>query len=170
MNKSSEDFTENFRNDIINHREVFMPLPVLDNLKQASEILTGTLGVNRTLLAGLLGVTERSLQEWEKKPLGDITPKAKRLELLYNLIRFMEQKYPKVPAKMYREILENSRVVIDQDDPEDGSTSLMNMVISDPEEKYWPQIANSAIKEYLDEIGFAGRGDRETGRTIQRQL
>jgi transcriptional regulator with XRE-family HTH domain len=170
MEKYSEDFTKNFRNGIINHQEAFMALQTLDNLRQASEQLTELLGVNRTMLAGLLGVTERSMSEWEKKSIGNITPKAKRLALLYNLVRFIEQKYPTVPAKMYREILENSRVTIDPNDPEDGSISLMNMVISDPDEKYWPQIAGSAIKEYLEEIGFNLRNEREGNSTIQQQL
>lgn len=147
-----------------------MSLPTLDSLKQASDLLTGVLGVNRTMLAGLLGVTERSMSDWEKKALGDITPKAKRLVLLYQLVRFIEQKYPDVPHKMYREILENGRVVIDPEDSEDGSVSLMNMVISDPDEKYWPQIANSAIKEYLDEVGFISRKKREGHRPLQARL
>lgn len=147
-----------------------MPLPKLDSLKQASELLTGVLGVNRTMLAGLLGVTERSMSDWEKKALGDITPKAKRLVLLYELVRFIEEKYSSVPAKMYREVLENSRVVVDPDDLEDGTVSLMNMVISDPEEKYWPQIANSAIQEYLNEIGFNERKEREATRPVQSHL
>ena len=162
--------TKNFRNDIINLQEAFMELYTLDNLKQASEQLTRLLGVSRTMLAGLLGVTERSMSEWEKKSLNDITPKAKRLLLLYNLVRYIEQKYPKVPAKMYREILENSRVIFDPNDLEDGSISLMNMVISDPDEKYWPQIAGSAINEYLEEVGFNLRNEREESRTVQQQL
>lgn len=170
MQKTTEDFTKNFRNDIINLQEAFMALQTLDSLKQASEQLTELLGVNRTMLAGLLGVTERSMSDWEKKPLGDITPKAKRLALLYNLVRFIGQKHPTIPSKMYREVLENSRVIIDHDDPEDGSISLMNMVISDPDEKYWPQIAGSAIKEYLEEVGFNLRNDSEGNRTIQQQL
>jgi hypothetical protein len=170
MENCSEDLEKNFRSGIINNQESFMPLQTLDNLRQASEQLTELLGVNRTMLAGLLGVTERSMSEWEKKSIGDITPKAKRLALMYNLVRFIEQKYPNVPAKMYREILENSRVTIDPNDPEDGSISLMNMVISDPDEKYWPQIAGSAIKEYLEEIGFNLRNEREGNRTVQQQL
>lgn len=147
-----------------------MSLSALDSLKQASDLLTGVLGVNRTMLAGLLGVTERSMSDWEKKDLGDITPKAKRLVLLYQLVRFIEQKYPAVPHKMYREILENARVEIDPEDSEDGSVSLMNMVISDPDEKYWPQIANSAIKEYLDEVGFISRKEREGHRPLQARI
>jgi hypothetical protein len=66
--------------------------------------------------------------------------------------------------------LENGRVVIDPEDSEDGSVSLMNMVISDPNEKYWPQIANSAIKEYLDEVGFISRKEREGHRPLQARL
>lgn len=147
-----------------------MSLPALDSLKQASDLLIGVLGVNRTMLAGLLGVTERSMSDWEKKALGDITPKAKRLVLLYQLARFIEQKYPDVPHKMYRGILENGRVEIDPEDSEDGSVSLMNMVISDPDEKYWPQIANSAIKEYLDEVGFISRKEREGHLSLQARL
>ncbi len=148
-----------------------MSLPILDNLKQASELLVEALGINnRTMLAGLLGVTERSLQEWEKKPLGEITPKAKRLVLLYNLVRFMEQQFPSVPKELYKEILENSRVVLDPDDEEEGSISLMNMIISDPSEKYWPQIASSSISEYLEEIGIELRGKSETDRPLQQQL
>lgn len=170
MQKTTEDFDKNFRSGIINHQETFMALQTLDNLRQASEQLTELLGVNRTMLAGLLGVTERSMSEWEKKAMGEITPKAKRLALMYNLVRFIEQKYPAVPPKMYREILENSRVIIDHDDPEDGSISLMNMIISDPDEKYWPQIAGSAIKEYLEEVGFNLRKESEGNRTIQQQL
>ncbi len=64
---------------------------------------------------------------------------------------------------MYREILENSRVVIDPNDEEGGSVSLMNMVISDPDEKYWPQIAKSAIADYLNEVGVVG----EAGRSVR---
>lgn len=150
--------------------EAVMTLPALDNLKQASDLLTDVLGVNRTMLAGLLGVTERSMSDWEKKALGDITPKAKRLVLLYQLVRFIEEKHPKIPQKMYREILENSRVVIDPEDSEDGSVSLMNMVITDPEEKYWAQIADSAIKEYLEEEGYYSRKERESYRTLQARL
>ncbi|HAZ13816.1 MAG: hypothetical protein A2X86_14525 [Bdellovibrionales bacterium GWA2_49_15] len=67
---------------------------------------------------------------------------------MYNLVRLIEQKYPKVPAKMYREILENSRVVIDQD-PEDGKTSLMNMVVADPDVK-----SNSTPNPSLDTSHF----------------
>lgn len=147
-----------------------MSLQILDNLRQASNELTETLGINKTMLAGLLGVTERSMLEWEKKSLSDITPKSKRLVLLYNLVRFMEQKYPTISKKMYRELLENSRVVIDPDDLEDGSISLMNMVINDPDEKYWPQIASSAIENYLEEIGFHLRNESEGNRTLQARL
>lgn len=147
-----------------------MSLPTLDNLKQATDLLIGVLGVNRTMLAGLLGVTERSMADWEKKALGDITPKSKRLVLLYQLVRFIEEKHPKIPQKMYREILENSRVVIDPEDLEDGSISLMNMVITDPEEKYWVQIADSAIKEYLEEEGYNSRNERGTHRPLQARL
>jgi len=147
-----------------------MSLQAIDNLRQASEQLTELLGVSRTMLAGLLGVTERSMSEWEKKNLDNVTPKAKRLVLLYNLVRYMEEQFSLVPSKMYRELLENSRVVIDPDDSEDGSVSLINMVISDPDEKYWPQIAGSAIKEYLEEIEFYLGNESEGNRTIQQQL
>lgn len=126
-----------------------MSLKAIDSLGQASDQLIETLGVSRKMLAGLLGVSERNMSEWEKKNLDNVTPKAKRLVLLYNLVRYIEEQFPLVPSKMYRELLENSRVVIDPDDSEDGSVSLINMIISDPDEKYWPQVAGSAIKEYL---------------------
>ncbi len=74
--------------------EAQMPLPSLDNLKQASEALVVVLGVhNKTMLAGLLGVTERSLQDWEKKPMRELTPKAKRLTLLYQLAQYIEKHF-----------------------------------------------------------------------------
>ena len=143
-----------------------MELAKFDSYKHAIETLCPTLGVSRTTLAGMLGITERSLSEWENLGTGDSTPKSKRLLLLYNVVRLFSKEFPKMPAKAYKEVLENSRVIFDPDDEEDGSISLINLIVAEPEEKCWVDTTKHAVGDYLAYSNERGR-KIETNRPIQ---
>ncbi len=126
-----------------------MELEKFDGYKHASEKLCSLLSINKTFLAGMLGVTDRSLTEWEGMGAGEETPKSKRLVMLYNVVRTISKEFPMIPHKAYREVLENSRIVFDPDDEEDGSISLMNLVVTEPDEKFWFDATKSSVKSYL---------------------
>lgn len=129
----------------------------IENYKHLSELVRRDLGdISRTVLAGMLGVTERSLSEWDTRAIGDATPKALRLDLLFRVIGLIKSEFKDVPAKMYREILENSRYVFDKEDEEDGSVSLLGLINSDPKNKYWETVSKECIRNYLEMIEFKG--------------
>lgn len=137
----------------------YMTIPKLDSFKQAIEVLCGVLKVNRTMLAGLVGVTEKSLQDWEGRGIGDATPKSKRLELLYKVAMFIEKNHPNLNYNYYRRVLENSVIVFDVDS-EDGYTTIMNLIIDTPEETYWQPLVQAAVKDYLSETNFITKEQR----------
>lgn len=143
-----------------------MALENFDGHKHAIEVLCGVLGVSKTFLAGMLGVTERSLSEWESLGSGESTPKSKRLVLLYNIVQLISKDYSNIPPKAYRDILENSRIEFDPNDAEDGSISLMNLVVTEPEEKFWPTLTKKAVQDYLNFLTSI-KTQRNTGNKIE---
>jgi transcriptional regulator with XRE-family HTH domain len=130
-----------------------MKMERFDSYKQASTTLREAFGVNRTHLAGLMGVTEKSLLDWESRPVGDGTPKSKRLELLYEVTRFINSKFPELESVYYRRVLENSIVIFDHED-EEGFITLMNLIVHDPSVQYWQPIVEKSITDYLAETNF----------------
>lgn len=114
--------------------------------KYVDTILKKNIVPNRTFLAGLLGVTERSLTDWEKMDTNNYSPKAKRLILLNQIISLMCKEFP---DSNHYDLLCNSRIVIDPKDKEDGEISLINFILSDPDNTFWYQISKSAITDYI---------------------
>jgi hypothetical protein len=144
-------FNENFRrNGYTGFKEGFsMSKKRLDSLKQAISELTETLGITETYLAGFLGVTEKSLNEWKKLGMGDLTPKAKRLLRLYEVVEYLKSAHPEVPTSAYKSLIENGRIVIDPKDSEDGSLSLLNFIIEEPESKIWLPCVKDVVHEFI---------------------
>lgn len=128
-----------------------MEFQVFDNYKQAIVKSCEALSCNESYLAGMLGVTERSLGAWKKLGGGDGTPKAKRAKLLYEVLRYIHTHHKDIDPTEYKSFLENARVVVDPDDDEDGSVSLLNVIISNPDETYWAAIVEQAKKDYAEE-------------------
>lgn len=126
-----------------------MPTHKFDGIRGAIAVVTNILGINETYLAGFLGVTEKSLNEWKRLGSGELTPKAKRLKRLYEVIEFIRDQYPKVSSNEIKSVLENGRITIDPDDEEDGTTALLSFILAEPEFKYWPAIVKEAVEDYL---------------------
>ncbi len=116
-----------------------------DSTKQMVHFLTEELSINNSYLAGMLGVSEKSLNDWKSLPMGDLTPKAKRLMRLFQVISYLKTNFKEVSHKEYKNVLLNGRIVLDPNDEEDGTTSLMSFVISEPEAKAWPAIVEAAV-------------------------
>lgn len=121
----------------------------LDSLKQAVAELTESLGIRETYLAGFLGVTEKSLNEWKKLKLGDVTPKARRLTRLHEVVEYLKGKHPEVPGSAYKSLIENGRIVTDPNDPEEGSVSLLNFIIEEPDSKTWVPCVEEVVREFI---------------------
>lgn len=142
---------------------------IFDNANQAVVQLTEWLGVNETHLAGLLGVTPKSLADWKKRNPGDLPPKAHRLERLYQVVTYLQKHHPEIQAKEYKGLIENGRITIDPDDAEEGSISLLNFINAEPEAKAWAPCVDSVIVDYKNYLAAAGRF-RETNRPIRNAL
>lgn len=118
-----------------------------DSTKQMISELTSAFQVNETYLAGFLMVTEKSLNEWKKLPMGDLTPKAYRLTRLHQVLRYIEEKHPEVPTAAYKSIVENGRVAVDNAD-DYGSVSLLNFILTVPESQFWIPCVEQVISEF----------------------
>ena len=121
----------------------------LESLKQAINELTGILNMKETYLAGFLGVTEKSLSEWKRLGIAEPTPKARRLIRLYEVVEYLESKHSEVPVTAYKSLIENGRIITDPDDFEDGSISLLNYIIEEPQSKTWVPCVEEVVKEFV---------------------
>jgi hypothetical protein len=119
-------------------------------LKQAVTELTRTLDIGETYLAGFLGVTEKSLNEWKKLDKGEPTPKARRLLRLHEVVEYLKAKHPEIPASSYKALVENGRIVTDPYDAEEGSVSLLNFIIEDPQSKTWVPCVEEVVREFVN--------------------
>lgn len=141
-------------------------MPQFDNAKQGAEELKKMLDLTDIPLANMLGVTERSLNTWKLKPVGDLPPKAYRLKRLWEVIKYIHVKYPTLTPSQRRSILDNGRVTIDPNDPDDGTTSLINYIRSHPKDAAYTGQVDEAIADY-DEDEPLGVLHNETTRSVQ---
>lgn len=132
-------------------------------LKQIIAELTEILNIRETYLAGFLGVTEKSLNEWKKLGLDELTPKSYRLVRLYDVVSYLQNKHSEIPRSAYKSLIENGRFVTDPDDLEEGSISLLNFVIEEPQSKIWVPCVEEVVREFISETL------RETERTRAAQ-
>ena len=121
--------------------------------EQASNVLCEVLDIDRNNLAGLMGITEKSLLYWESKSVTDRMTDSKRLEFLYEVVRYINYKFPELKSLNYLRVLENSVVILDHED-EEGFVTLINLITHDPYLKYWQPIVDKSINDYLSETNF----------------
>lgn len=122
----------------------------LDGLKQAIGELTDALSIGETYLAGFLGVTEKSLNEWKKLGMGELTPKAHRLTRLHEVVSYLKSKHAEIPPTAYKSLIENGRFITDPSDPEEGSVSLLNYIIEEPQSKTWVPCVEEVVREFIN--------------------
>lgn len=136
-------------------------------LKQAVAELTRTLDIGETYLAGFLGVTEKSLNEWKKLDTGEPTPKARRLIRLLDVVEFLKAKHSEIPASSYKALIENGRIVTDPYDAEDGSVSLLNFIIEDPRSITWVPCVEEVVREFVNSNLRERERPRETHQSVR---
>jgi hypothetical protein len=139
-----------------------------DSVKQVIANLTAVLNINETYLAGFLGVSEKSLNEWKKLGMGELTPKAYRLTRLDEVIAYLKKNHSEVPASVYKSLVENGRIVTDPTDPEDGSISLLNFIIEDPKAKVWTSSVEEVVKGFISDNLQGSEPVREANQPIRK--
>ncbi|MBY0472112.1 hypothetical protein K2X30_13175 [bacterium] len=140
-----------------------------DTPNQVVTQLTEWLGIGETYLAGFLGVSSKSLADWKKRGTGDLPPKAHRLVRLYEVISYLKKRHANLPQREYKGLLENGRLVIDPNDEDEGSISLLNFILEEPNAKVWAPCVDQVVEEYRNILSAAGKL-RETNRTVRHAL
>ncbi|MES2614187.1 MAG: hypothetical protein V4591_02100 [Bdellovibrionota bacterium] len=123
-----------------------------DSTKQIIQAATYKLNINNSHLAGILGVSERTLFDWIQKPVEEIPPKGKRLIRLMEVIEYIGKYYPnQSSANRMMSILQDGRVPMGGADEETNSMALISYVAAFPEERGWVANVAAAIKDYISE-------------------
>lgn len=120
-----------------------------DSIREAIGYITKALNFNETYLAGFLGVTVKTIDDWKKRGMGDLPPKAKRLVRLHEVIQYLQNKHKEIPESSYKNLIENGRVTIDPNDPEDGSTALISFILAEPEASAWAPCVEEVVQEFI---------------------
>lgn len=94
------------------------------------------------------GVTDKTLNDWKKRGIGDLPPKAKRLVRLYEVVQYLQSKHKEIPKSSYKNLIENGRVTIDPNDPEDGSIALISFIKAEPEATAWAPCVEEVVQEF----------------------
>lgn len=122
--------------------------------KQIIMILTEMLDVSPASLAGLLGVSERSLSDWKNRPVSNLPPKAYRLMRLREVVNLTKTLRPDYTAQELRSLLENGRIPLGGLEDEE-SISLIGYIQAEPTSKTWQSCVKSAIDDFEKFIGRA---------------
>ena len=152
--------------NIVSSLEAFMERKILDNTAQAVSQLIEWLDINETYLAGFLGVSPKSLGEWKKRGVGELPPKGLRLARLFEVVSYLLDKHKEIPVREYKGLLENGRIVIDPNDDDEGSISLLNFIIEEPSARVWVPSVEQVVKEYETILRATGRL-RESNQTVR---
>lgn len=103
------------------------------------------LKVTETLLAGLLNVTSRTLDNWKKKKYpDDLTDKARRIQVLYEFIQISKEKGVKSS-----ELLSLLTESIDEND--ETSASPIFYIVNDSNRKLFLDFSKLAIKRFVEQ-------------------
>lgn len=142
-----------------------MKAQAFDHPAQAIAELINWLGISDTHLAGLLGVTPKSLADWKKRAPGELPPKAGRLVRLYEVVHYLQKRHPEFSSNTLKNILENGRLVIDPSDDEEGSMSLLGFIVEEPTARVWASCVDQVVEDYKPILEAAGKA-RESHRTV----
>ena len=119
-----------------------------NSMKEAIASITKSLNFNETYMAGFLGVTVKTIDDWKKREMGDLPPKARRLVRLYEVIHYLQDRHKEIPESSYKNLIENGRITIDPSDPEDGSTTLISFILAEPAAKIWAPCVDEVVNEF----------------------
>jgi hypothetical protein len=127
-------------------------------MQAAIDKMLGTLAINRSYLAGMLGVSERTLVEWRNRTPSELPPKARRLLRLIEVIEMIEKSGAGKGVEILR-ILQNGRVPLGGEDEDTGSVSLVGYINAFPEDGGWRANVSQAVEEFGKQGGsMADRG------------
>jgi hypothetical protein len=128
----------------------------MDSVKQMVDFSLDRLGVNRAYLAGLLGVSERTLSDWQNKQVGELLHKGRRLQRLVEVIHFIERERGRT---VIMDVLQNGRVPMDGDDEDSNSIALIGYITAFPEEHGWIANVRAALDEHLPPLPRQAQGE-----------
>jgi hypothetical protein len=123
----------------------------LDSIKQGVSVIMAAFNINEAHLAGILHVSERSLNDWKKRGMKDLPPSAKRLVRLFAVVDYLQAKHKEIPEPSYKNLIENGRITIDPNDPEDGTTSLISYICAEPEATMWAPCVDEVVRDFVRE-------------------
>lgn len=127
--------------------------------KQIVMNLMDMLDTSPTSLAGMLGVSERSLSDWKGRTLANLPPKAHRLTRLYEVVKMVKTLRPDYSTQKIKALLENGRIPLGGADDEE-SISLIGYIQAEPTAKTWQSCLQSAIEDFENFIGHPSRERR----------
>lgn len=139
----------------------------LDSIKEAVSTITKLFKINETHLAGFLGVSEKTLNDWKKRGMGELPPRAKRLVRLYSVVQYLQNEHKEIPEPSYKNLIENGRVILDPSDPEDGSTSLISYICAEPEATAWVACVEQVVKEFVRDHIIENEKHREAHPSVR---
>lgn len=107
--------------------------------------ITQELRVTETLLAGLLNITSRTLDNWKKKKYpNELTDKAKRIETLYEFIQMAKSKEVKSSEML-------SLVTESIDETDETSASPIFYIVNDSDKKLFTDFSKLAIEKFVQQ-------------------
>ena len=123
------------------------------------------LGINRTQLAALLGVSDRAVSEWMTKPIKELTTtKALRLRRLTDVVSHLMAKLGSgYRPELGRKVIEDGRVPL-AGVGDDDTVTLISYVCACPEEQGWPANVDAALADYMH---YLKRRNEKRGTEVQ---
>ena len=107
------------------------------------EYLEDALGVTRTMLAGLIEVTERTLSTWQSNSTGELEGKAKRLLDLYEFVQQAQKM--NVRKSLLLNLLHEPI-----DSKNEDSSSILYYIVHEPASRLLKETAPLIIKRFLE--------------------
>lgn len=114
---------------------------------QYNEIIS-MLSTSAGIISSLIGVSTNGIKRWFDYTTANPI-KQKRVCSLYNLSKIILEEFPELKNNLYHVIV-NSRVIIDEDDREDGDTSLNSFVMGDLHSSDKARLKKEIIKSVKD--------------------
>jgi DNA-binding XRE family transcriptional regulator len=100
------------------------------------------LSINRSQLAGILGVSISCVIAWENNIKNE---KLHRLSKLEQIIDYLQTHHPDIDKQDYKNLIDNARVVIDPLDEESGSVTLQGLICFDTYNPHFFACVDSAL-------------------------
>jgi transcriptional regulator with XRE-family HTH domain len=127
--------------------------------KESIEALLKQLGLTRTQLAAMLGVSERAVSDWANRSMEDLTTdKGLRLRRLNEVVDYLSSKLWDRNHRYLRSIIEDGRIPM-TGIGNDDTASLISYICACPDEKGWRANVDVAFDEYMVRINARIQSD-----------